>query len=77
MPLPDVFNAAWATAGWSVMGAWLEMEAFPPTAALEPESVVQLPWALIREPPLRKHTCQQPMKYCPPAHTGPAYTHQH
>lgn len=72
--LPDALNASWATAGWGARGAWWEMEASLPAAVLDHRSVVRFPWALIREPPLRKHTCRQPMRRCPAAHTGPAYT---
>lgn len=55
-------------------GAWWEMKAFLPAAVLEHRSIVKFPRALIREPPLRKHTCRQPMRHCPATHTGPAYT---
>ena len=72
--LPDALNASWDTAGWGARGAWWEMEASLPAAVLEHRSVVRFPRALIREPPLRKHTCRQPMRHCPAAHTGPAYT---
>lgn len=72
--LPHALNAAWATAGWGARGAWWEMEAFLPAAVSEHRSVVRFPRALIRQPPLRKHTCRQPMRRCPAAHTGPAYT---
>lgn len=41
-----------------------------------PRSVVQFPRVLISEPPLRKHTCRQPMRRCPATHTGPAHTNQ-
>ena len=54
-------------------GAWWEMKAFPPEAESEHRSVVQFPRALIREPPLKKHTSRQPMRRCPDTHTGPAY----
>lgn len=50
------------------------MKAFLPAAVLEHRSIVKFPRALIREPPLRKHTCRQPMRHCPATHTGPAYT---
>lgn len=53
------------------------MEALLPAAVLEHRSVVWFPGALIRETPLRKHTCWQPMRRCPAAHTGPAYTPTH
>ena len=72
--LPGALNAAWATAGWVARGAWWEMEAVAPAAVLEHRSVVRFTRALIREPPLRKHTCRQPMRRCHATHTGPAYT---
>ncbi|CAJ1059235.1 Hypothetical predicted protein [Xyrichtys novacula] len=50
------------------------MEALLPADTLEHESLVRFPGALIRQPPLRKHTSRQPMRRCPATHAGPAYT---
>lgn len=45
-----------------------------PAAVLQHRSVVRIPRALITDLPLRKQTCQQPMRRCPATHTCHAYT---
>lgn len=57
-----------------VWGGMMGDEGLSACSRVRAQVYSHFPRALIREPPLRKHTCRQPTRHCPATHTGPAYT---